>query len=503
MPHYEWLLFALVVAGPLAGALLLDRAGAGRAMSMIGLMVLAAGGAGLLYHTARPAPGTASTIASPGAVSPARVTAAPPPRPAMPDLAPQLAEEKAAHERTRRDAAGLRLQLVSIEEQRGKTASDIAALRGELDAERAAHARAREALVEAKANSAPTAGAAAAAALEAERTAHARAQAELAAAREQVKALQASSAAAVDTAVASVLTVLDSERAAHDKTRIALAAVQDQVAGLEAARKQLAEDLEQARRGRDAASPTGGQKAAPTMDTSPQRAQEAAAPPVSGSAGPVSTAAAPIVAPSPFSGTRPAAVPTPSSPLRATLAAGLVTNAFTLTADPDEEIVQGRRGTYYRVVCRGQGGKKRIAFASGSYNPADGDAGVEACARSLREAVISKLPAAVDSGLYVLGYASDQRFIKPKPIPAADAHMKSVSYLPRASTGAQFGATAGKLTVTAFANKEVSTLRGAYIADVVGTATKGALAPVALEGTVKPASDEAATSFDLILFARW
>jgi hypothetical protein len=301
-----------------------------------------------------------------------------------------------------------------------------------------------------------------------------------------------------DTRVGGLLKVLDSERQAHESTRSALFAVQEHVRVLEAIRGQLAEDLKQALAAR-----VGGSGARqPASETRPPQTATAEA----ATSGRVAATAGPRLVATAEPNTKP---PLPDTlhrayaPLKASLDAGLDVPAFLLEPLALDELVSGRTGSYYRVICRDQPGGKRLSFASASYYPAEGDAKVAACVKSLSEAVLAGLPAAVGSQIYVQGFASDQRFVRPKPIPAADASMKAVDYLPRNTSDGQYAASPRRQSASAFTNKELMILRGAYIAELIGSLTNGALKPVALEGSSRPTGDEAATSFELVLFVKW
>lgn len=496
MQQFGWLLFGLIVLGPVAVGLLLDRLGLGRAVSMIG-MVSALGATVLLMREAIPGVG-AGVIAHTAQRSDAGQPRSSEPR--LSSTSTDAVAQRSNDDRARQsEIIALRQQLAIGAANESKIAAALSRSAADLDAERAAHARTRD---------------------------------EVASLRTMAKSLETRPTKVEpvpDTGAANALAVLESERAAHEKTRVALKAVEDQVAVLEASRTRLAEDLARGEAERAAARTTADEAQrrlvlaeasiarleAAVRATAPRTEPSALAnAPAPFSAPPQPSVAATSAIPSTAAALRrpdaPAAAPTSAEPAGAggeaarRLAAGISSRQLTLEKLTASELVQGRRGTYYRIACRDAASGKRLTFDGGAYTVAGGDAQLDACLKTLQQGVLGTLPGGTAHKLFVQGFASPSGFIKPQKMPPGDTSLKAVDYLPLRKDAGQFGAPPLRQTVTAtFANKELPVLRGAYIADWIDNATKGALKPEVLEGDVKPGSDEASRSFDLVLHVAW
>ncbi len=495
MLQHDGVGFALVGLGLLAGAFLMPRAGRARTLTALVLFVVLAAAAALNMHPAGHALWDAgrdllSDLHKPGAEGtrtephPAQSTNAgnaalagkqAGPGAGQENLAKELEAERAEHRVTRE-------ALVRAEQAREAAitggSESIAELEAALVAAKAAHARAEAQLVEARAKLQPPAGAGG----------------------DNVGASKA----------AAVLQVLEAERVAHEQTRQKLQATQARVDALEAGHDELRRRLQQAEREPTPArapSRDAGEALAKALSVMAQlEVEQAHARGQAKAAAPLVTAAT-ATAPPPQSKPNDAAtdpdIDNIKAQLKFELGQGVSTPELELTAHPGTEIVQGLKGAYYRIACRGGEGKGRLSFASASYMPADGDQKVIACWRELQQIVLAQLPPELHIRLFTQGFASDQRFVRPKPIPASDDQIRTARFLPRRADTDGYASTHQLRTVQAYTNSELVNLRGAYIANVIAKATGSRIEPDVLEGAVKPAGDDSATSFDLILFIAW
>ena len=485
--QHGWVVFGLIVLGPVAIGLLLDRMGLGRTTSLVGMLAALAATVVLLHETVirigvKPEQQGLARIA--------RVTAgfAGPETP--------IAKRADTTATTAGEPASPRnlippLQPASVgASDDGKLGAALAATRADLDAERAAHAKTRDEI------------------------------ASLRALAKSIEAASAKSETLTGTGAVDVSAVLESERAAHDKTRLALKAVEDQVAVLETSRKRLAEELARGEAERAAArkSADEAQGRLVLAEATVSRLEAAVRgamprpepsplpnPPAPFSAQPQATAAATssVLRPpeSPAAATPDAAA---AEDIHRRLASVAPTRQLTLEKISVAELVQSRPGAYYRLACRDAATGKRLVFDGGAYTLTGGDGQLEACIKSVQQRVLGALPAGSVPRLYVQGFASPSGFIKPQSMPPGDTHLKAIDYLPLRREAGQFATSPGRLAVgPAFANKELPLLRGAHVADRIAKATKGALRPEVLEGDVKPGSDEASRSFDLVLHVAW
>lgn len=176
---------------------------------------------------------------------------------------------------------------------------------------------------------------------------------------------------------------------------------------------------------------------------------------------------------------------------------------FTLVKLANDELIDGRRGSYYRITCPGDGNRP-LSFASGDYTFAAGGGLLETCIKAVQSALLETLPPDTKPGLYVQGYASQRGFIRPKRFPARDTHLRSISYLPRVTSRDRFSTTKARQTTgRQFTNAELPNLRAANVAHLIDKATKGAVQPEILEGEPKAGNDAASQSFALVLHVTW
>ena len=555
MQHFGWVLFVLMAVGPVAVGLLLDRLRLGRAVSLAGVLAAAAGAAVLLSQepmlragVASLAEGRHATGVSASQHRPSPAAADEPAKSsivvaATAEFEAKLQSERTARETASREAAALREQVASLVAERAAGSAASTQLKSDLEAERAAHAKDRRELgavrghlasleasvaksepARAMASGASAASGNAAAEFEAERKAHQATSAELLALRGRLAAVENSQAKVAETAETNALAVLDSERVAHEKTRVALRAVEEQVAALEASRKRLADEqasfaaerqelaetrarlvLAEASIARLEAASRSPVAAAPAADTAPlasvpQPFSAQPAPPATAPA-----AKAPDVRSNASAASEPVAIAKgPTTELGRKLGGGLTTRQFVLAALASPEFVQGRQGSFYRITCRDAASGKRLIFDAGAFALSGGDAGLDACFKSLQQAVIAQLPANTERKLFVQGFVSPSGFVKPQKMPATEGHLANVDYLPFLKDAGQFAAKPIRQSVSgSFANKELPVLRAAYVGDWIGNATKSTLKAELLEGETKPSGDDASRSFDLVLYVKW
>lgn len=528
MQHYGWIFFALVVLGPLLGALMLERLGLGRSVSVAGVAALCLGAVAAVLHGTHMAAGNASFggpadqigVAT-GLVRQLAGWRAPPPSPiaARQEAEAALAGERAMLQRSAQELSVLREQLASLGAERQKSVDHLAKAKTDLEGERAANAKIRQELgavrghlASLEKSSARSEGAPPSqlqADLDGERLAHTRTRNQVQGLRDQVANLEAANRTA---AGADIPPRLDNERAAHEKSRVALKAAEQQKAALEADAKRLDGELRKALAEIEAARAEAGRRQTRLSEVEGQvqqlgaelrRAREAAQPlavtPVPFSAPP--PAASPAVAQLP-SAPPPSAAP--GSPLRVRLDAGLTTASFNLQLLPASQLVEGQPGSYYRVACRDAAGGKRLVFDPGGYNITGGNTKIDPCFKALNSAVLSAVPPGTQKVVYVQGHASKQGFVRPQPLVAGDAHLKALAYLVRSADGQQFAPKSQTQTVTTtFLNKHLPVLRAGSVSDWVETSTKGAFAPLLLDGEFKETSDEASRSFDFIVYVKW
>ncbi|MGD9803141.1 MAG: hypothetical protein AB7E81_24430 [Hyphomicrobiaceae bacterium] len=192
-----------------------------------------------------------------------------------------------------------------------------------------------------------------------------------------------------------------------------------------------------------------------------------------------------------------------SATIGRTLAQAMSSRSFALVKLSADELVEGRRGSHYRITCPGKGGKS-VSFGSGDYTFSLGDGPLATCFKAVQSLLLDALPQDSERHLYVQGYASQRGFIRPKPLPGRDAYLKSIAYLPRLKGRDRYAtATAQQSTGHRFANAELPNLRAAYVAHWIEKASQGAIRPEILEGALKPAPDAESQSFALILQVSW
>lgn len=196
----------------------------------------------------------------------------------------------------------------------------------------------------------------------------------------------------------------------------------------------------------------------------------------------------------------------PDDPITAigrTLAEAMRSQHFALVKLSNDELVEGRRGSYYRITCPGNDNVP-LRFSAGNYTFESGYAPLATCFKAVQGVLLDALPSGTRHRLYVQGFASPRSFIRPKPLPVRDTHLRSITYLPRMKDLDRFAtAKTRQTTGRRFTNTELPNLRAANVAHWIGRTTNGAIQPDVLEGQLKPGNQAISQSFALLLYLAW
>lgn len=185
------------------------------------------------------------------------------------------------------------------------------------------------------------------------------------------------------------------------------------------------------------------------------------------------------------------------------LAQAMSSRSFALVKLANDELVQGRRGNYFRIICPGPRNRP-LSFGPGAYTFPSGYSLLGSCIKAVRSVLLDKLPSDAERRLYVQGYSGQRGFFRPKAFPSGDTHLKTFSYLPRIKGRDRFStAKVQQTTGRRFTNTELPNLRAANVAHWIERSASGAITPEILEGELKPASYTAVQSFSLILQMNW
>ena len=185
------------------------------------------------------------------------------------------------------------------------------------------------------------------------------------------------------------------------------------------------------------------------------------------------------------------------------LAQAMRSRRFSLVKLANDELVEGRRGSYYRITCPGTDSRP-LKFGAGHFTFGSGFNALDTCVKAIENLLLEPLPANTEHRLYVQGYASFRGFVRPKALPAHEKHLKSIAYLRRLKDGTRYApAQARQLTGRRFTNTDLPNLRAASVAHRIETLTKRAIVPEILEGELKPDGDPVSQSFAIILQMPW
>jgi len=358
---------------------------------------------------------------------------------------------------------------------------------------------------------------------DAERAALFAATQELRELRRQLNTLEAERRAPAPGGTGDATAKLEREIAAHSETRLALKAMADKLEASAETQRQLATELQTARPERASVKELEDTRRRLAIAEATIARLEAAT-----RAAPLSSAAAPLpLAPAPFSAKPPE--PPPSAP--AVPAEAIVTGTanpssvpdagnastmgralseasksrrFELTRIEDGELVEGRRGSYYRITCPDGTAGRPLRFEEGGYSIDGGQQALATCLDAIRQLILSPLPPSAEPRLYVRGFARTDGFQKPKRLDPRDARLKSITYLPKKSGTARFVARGKRQSLgDKYASAELPNLRAAYVADWITKSTRSTIRPEILEGALKSSSDPSSRSFDLVLQTVW
>jgi len=346
---------------------------------------------------------------------------------------------------------------------------------------------------------------------------------ELHALRRQVATLLAERRDALPQGGGEVAAALAREKAAHSETRLALKTAIDKHAASVEAERRLAAELETARRGQTTTTDLEDARRRLAIAEATIARLEAAA-----RAAPARTPATdPPFAPAPFSTTRPEAPPAKADPPAADVSTGAMNTPknteaengaplspalneasrarqFELTKIDDSELVEGRRGSYYRITCPDGAGGSRLKFEAGSYLLEGGERAFASCIDAIRKLILGPLPPTAAPRLYVQGFASRQGFQKPRRLASRDPSLRTITYLPRKSGTERYDTRVRSSNPgDRYTNADLPNLRAALVAGSIVRVTRNAIRPEILEGQLTPESNPSSRSFDLILQTAW
>jgi len=192
-----------------------------------------------------------------------------------------------------------------------------------------------------------------------------------------------------------------------------------------------------------------------------------------------------------------------SADLGRILAEAMRSRQFTFVKLADDELVEGRRGSYYRITCPGTGNKP-LRFGAGDYTFGSGFGALDTCVKAIENLLLQPLPPNTEHRLYVQGYASFRGFVRSRALPTHDIHLKTITYLQRIKGRDRYASTRARQTTgRRFVNTDLPNLRAASVAHRIETLTKRAIKPEILEGELKPDNDAVSQSFALILQVPW
>lgn len=313
------------------------------------------------------------------------------------------------------------------------------------------------------------------------------------------------------------------ETAAHKEMTLALKAAKEKLEASVEAQRRLAAELEAARRGQNANTELEDTRRRLAIAEATIARLEAAA-----QAAPARTSAVdPLFAPAPFSAVRsepqPAEPHPPAAnvatgatdasvktdaddktPLGASLSQASQARQFELTRIDDNELIEGRRGSYYRITCPDGVGGNRLRFEAGGYQLEGGERALAGCLEAIRKMILSPLPAAAAPRLYVQGFASTPGFQNARRLDPRNPSLKSITYLPRKSGTDRFVTRPKRSNLGGrYTNADLPNLRAALVASAIVSATKNGIRPEILEGQLRPGSNPSSRSFDLILQTAW
>lgn len=340
--------------------------------------------------------------------------------------------------------------------------------------------------------------------------------------RRQVSALLAERRQTQSQTSGDSAAALSRETASHKETTIALKATREKLEASIEAQRRLAAELETARRAQPASTELEDTRRRLAIAEATIARLEAAA----RAAPPRTPTADPPFAPAPFSATRselPAKADPPAanvstgatdppkdtkadngSPLAPALSEPSRARQFELTKIDNSELVEGRRGSYYRITCPDAAGGNRLKFEADGYQLDGGEQALASCLEAIRKLILSPLPPAAAPRLYVQAFASTQGTQRPRRLASRDPSLRAITFLPRKSGAERYATRARRSNIgESYANTDLPNLRAAFVAGSIVRATRNAIRPEILEGQLMPATSPSSRSFDLILQTAW
>ena len=181
---------------------------------------------------------------------------------------------------------------------------------------------------------------------------------------------------------------------------------------------------------------------------------------------------------------------------------GIESDDFDLKILPTDELVQGRKGSYYVVFLKDATKKARFSFPGGRYVIEDFDTRFRRAVTSFVREVLAVIEGGTDYDIFVRGSSSAtpmsvERTLVPK------REYVQIGYLPKIADGRYAGSPVQVHAVPrSYKNENLPFLRAAFLQDVVKTFYP-LKEPVVLQSDVAESRDTAGQYAELILFVDW
>jgi hypothetical protein len=183
-------------------------------------------------------------------------------------------------------------------------------------------------------------------------------------------------------------------------------------------------------------------------------------------------------------------------------AAGISDDYFDLRVIPTDELVKGKKGTYYAVYLRDAKRKRRFQFSGGRYVIKRFDTRFRAALASFTRKVLAPLHGGLDYALYVRGSASSRPMRRERKMDEKFAFEK-VDFMHAA--GEEFydaNRSSSKTFADRYGNEELPYLRAAFLQKVVGDTIPFAR-PKMLESIVSDSRSRKEQFAEILLFVDW
>lgn len=185
--------------------------------------------------------------------------------------------------------------------------------------------------------------------------------------------------------------------------------------------------------------------------------------------------------------------------LKERMAYGYSTDDYNVEVFPDNEMIKGKKGSYYVIDLKDAEGGAKFGFAAGKYTLDRSDKKFRKALSVFMRDVAEKLEGNIDYQLMVRGSADAAAY---RGLQNKDYQYREISYLPEVGEGRYLTTETVRQVEVKIVNEDLPFLRAKYLKELVGDVYPTSVANI-LEGQITSKVNKRDRNAELLLFVNW